>query len=217
MKRFDDTFEGKCEEYLAYLYSLASSIYEASGPVMVGYRDGNNGKNMCRMFDCQSLFGDAHWAYSKLKYKVSLQTVLRFYVSLLPCDVKPDNNMIYDLIPEFEKLRILRRDADGEIVLDIPALPFEEAEIWDTVSMAMTKELYKLLKDELMHIWNSRKNKVPKHIDLPEYFAHTSALGAYVNAQLVAIVQKGLMPYHVDIGKTPLIYINYRAQEPEAK
>ncbi len=27
MKRFDDTFEGKCEEYLTYLYSLASREY----------------------------------------------------------------------------------------------------------------------------------------------------------------------------------------------
>lgn len=27
MKRFDDTFESKCEEYLTYLYSLASREY----------------------------------------------------------------------------------------------------------------------------------------------------------------------------------------------
>ena len=27
LKRFDDTFEGKCEEYLTYLYSLASREY----------------------------------------------------------------------------------------------------------------------------------------------------------------------------------------------
>ncbi len=186
------------------------NIYETSGPVLVNYCADNDGENTCQMYDCQSLFGDAHWAYSKFKYKVSLQTILRFYASLLPCDVTPDNHMIYELIPELEKLHILRRDEDGKATLDIPALPFDEVKIWNPAIMAITKELQDVLGDELIKIWQNRKNKVPKHIDCPEHFTHASALGAYQMAQLVAIVKKGLMPYHVDIGKTPLIYIAYR-------
>ncbi len=186
------------------------NIYKSSGPVRVNYCARNDGKSTCQMFDFQSLFGDAHWAYSDFKYRVSLQTVLRFYASLLPCGVKPDNEMIYELVPELEKLHIVRRNKNGEIVLDIPSLPFDELEMWQSMLAAMTKELKVLLKDELAKIWVSRKNKVPKHIDYSEHFIYTGACGAYHIAQLVAIVQKGLLPYNVEIGKTPLIYIVYR-------
>ena len=100
--------------------------YDGSGPVCVGYSKSSDGKYDCQMFDCQSLFGDAHWAYNQFKYRCSLQSILRFYASLLPCDVKTDNELLYELIPEFEKLCILKRSDDGEIRLDIPALPFTE-------------------------------------------------------------------------------------------
>ena len=190
---------------------MRDNPYDGSGPVYVGYSANNDGKFDCQMFDCQSLFGDAHWAYSQFKYKCSLQSILRFYASLLPCDVKTDNELLYELIPEFEKLCILKRGADGEIKLDIPALPFTEVtEYWNPACKAIRKELFDLLSDDLRKQWAKTKNSVPKHVDEAEYFVHAGAMRAYVTAQLLAIVHKELLPYPVVVGKTPLIYIAYR-------
>ena len=190
---------------------MRDNPYDGSGPVYVGYSANNDGKFDCQMFDCQSLFGDAHWAYSQFKYKCSLQSILRFYASLLPCDVKTDNELLYELIPEFEKLCILKRGADGGIKLDIPALPFTEVtEYWNPACKAIRKELFDLLSDDLRKQWAKTKNSVPKHVDEAEYFVHAGAMRAYVTAQLLAIVHKELLPYPVVVGKTPLIYIAYR-------
>ncbi len=190
-----------------------NNIYELSGPVWVNYRADNEEKNTCQMFDCQSLFGDAHWAYANFKYKLSLHTILRFYASLLPCDVLPDNNMVYELVPEFEKLHIIRRDETGKAVLDIPALTFEEVNVWNPAITKITNELCELMNDDLKRMWLSRKNKIPKYVDCAEHFKHASALGAYSTAQLVSILKKGLMPYKAEIGKTPLIYIAYQKKK----
>ena len=190
---------------------MRNNPYDGSGPVYIGNSANNDGKFDCQMFDCQSLFGDAHWAYSQFKYKCSLQSILRFYASLLPCDVKTDNELLYELIPEFEKLCILKRGADGEIKLDIPALPFTEVtEYWDPACKAIRKELFNLLSDDLHKLWAKTRNCVPKHVDEAEYFVHAGAMRAYVTAQLLAIVRKELLPYPVVVGKTPLIYIAYR-------
>lgn len=190
---------------------MRDNPYDGSGPVYVGYSANNDGQFDCQMFDCQSLFGDAHWAYSQFKYKCSLQSILRFYASLLPCDVKTDNELLYELIPEFEKLCILKRGADGEIKLDIPALPFTEVtEYWNPACKAIRKELFDLLSDDLRKQWAKTKNSVPKHVDEAEYFVHAGAMRAYVTAQLLAIVHKELLPYPVVVGKTPLVYIAYR-------
>ncbi len=190
---------------------MRDNPYDGSGPVYIGYSANNDGKFDCQMFDCQSLFGDAHWAYSQFKYKCSLQSILRFYASLLPCDVKTDNELLYELIPEFEKLCILKRGADGEIKLDIPALPFTKVtEYWNPACKAIRKELFNLLSDDLHKLWAKTRNCVPKHVDEAEYFVHAGAMRAYVTAQLLAIVRKELLPYPVVVGKTPLIYIAYR-------
>ena len=190
---------------------MRDNPYDGSGPVYVGYSANNDGKFDCQMFDCQSLFGDAHWAYNQFKYKCSLQSILRFYASLLPCDVKTDNELLYELIPEFEKLCILKRGADGEIKLDIPALPFTEVtEYWNPACKAIRKELFNLLSDDLRKLLAKTRNCVPKHVDEAEYFVHAGAMRAYVTAQLLAIVRKELLPYPVVVGKTPLIYIAYR-------
>lgn len=186
--------------------------YDGSGPVHVGYSSDNGGN--CQMFDCQSLFGDAHWAYNKFKYRCSLRSILRFYASFLPCDVKTDNKLLYELIPEFEKLCILKRGEDGEIRLDIPALPFTEVtNYWNPVCEEIKKELFELLSDDLCKLWAKTKNRIPKHVDEAEYFVHAGAMGAYVKAQLLAIVKKNLLPYPVVVGKTPLIYIVYQKRD----
>ena len=192
----------------------AAIPYDGSGPVMVNYRPNDDGKNLCQMFDCQSLFGDAHWAYNRFKYKCSLGSILRFYASFLPCDVKTDNNLLYELIPEFEKLHILKRDADGEIRLDIPALPYTEVmQYWNPVCEELKKELFDLLSDDLRRLWTKTKNRVPPHVDEAEYFVHAGAMGAYLKAQLLAIVNQQLLPYPVVVGETPLIYISYRKKD----
>ena len=54
---------------------------------------------------------------------------------------------------------------------------------------------------------------MPKHVDEATFFQQSGALMAYVKAQLLSIVNNGLMPYSVTIGKTPLIYITYRKKE----
>lgn len=188
--------------------------YDGSGPVIVNYCPNDDGKNLCQMFDCQSLFGDAHWAYNRFKYKCSLRSILRFYASFLPCDVKTDNNLLYELIPEFEKLHILKRDADGEIRLDIPALPYTEVmQYWNPICEELKKELFALLSDDLRSLWAKTKNRVPGHVDEAEYFVHAGAMGAYLKAQLLAIVNQKLLPYPVVVGETPLIYISYRKKE----
>ena len=188
--------------------------YERSGPVQVGYSSNNDSKYDCVMLDCQSLFGEAHWAYNQFKYRCSLQSILRFYASFLPCDVKPDNRLLYELIPEFEKLCILKRDVDGEIKLDIPALPFDEVtKHWNPVCEAIKKELFALLSDDLRKLWAKTKHRVPKHVDEAACFVHAGAMEAYVKAQLLAIVNQNLLPYPIVVGKTPLIYIAYRKKD----
>ena len=188
--------------------------YDGSGPVIVSWAANHDGKHDCQMFDCQSVFGDAHWAYSKFRYKCSLTSILRFYASFLPCDVKTDNNLLYELIPEFEKLCILVRGADGKVRLDIPAMPFPEVMMyWNPACTEIEKDLFALLADDLRALWSKTGNRVPKHVDEAEYFIHAGALRAYVKAQLLAIVNRHLMPYPVTVGKTPLIYISYRKKE----
>ena len=75
------------------------------------------------------------------------------------------------------------------------------------------EELYDLLSDDLRRLWLKTKNRVPKHVDEAQYFIHAGAMGAYVKAQLLAIVNQNLMPYPVVVGKTPLIYIVYRKKD----
>ena len=165
------------------------------------------------MFDFQSLFGDGHWAYKRFKYKCSASTVLSFYASFLPCGEVTVPSYMYELIPEFEKLHILKRDEGGEVRLDIPALTFDEgAEFVHPAIGRMADEYYDLLKDELEKLFLRTNNRVPKHVDERKFFRHAGAVNAYVKAQLVAIVEQKLLPYPVTIGKTPIIYIEYKPE-----
>ncbi len=188
--------------------------YDGSGPAFVGYSKEYNNILECRMMDYQSVFGDAHWAYQQMKYNCSLYSILRFYASFLPCDVKADNVLLYELAPEFEDLHILRRDENGVLKLDIPAMTFEEEEnYWIPACAQIKKELFELLSADIKSLWRNTKVRVPKHVDEAAFFQHNGALMAYVKAQLLAIVEHGLMPYRVEVGKTPLIYVTYRKKE----
>lgn len=188
--------------------------YDRSGPVSVCYSAENDGMLNCKMFDLQTCFGDTHWMYGTFKYKCQLQSILRFYASFLPSGVKTDKDVLNELIPEFEKLHILKRREDGEIVPDIPALTFEEsAQHFDPAMDKMKTELFDLLHAELEEVWANTKNKVPKYVDGRDYYLHTGALGAYVVAQLLAITEKKLLPYPVTVGETPIIFVQYKRSE----
>ncbi len=193
-----------------------NSKYDASGPVLSTYRSEDGVHNLCQMFDFQSCFGDAHWAYKRMRYQVNGWSVMRFLASFLDSEVTPDNKMLYDLIPDFEELHILRRNAEGEIELDIPALPYEEVAVLGPISCAMTKELRELLGEPLGRLRRAHKNHVPKHVDNAGYYRNANTLGAYLVAQLLAVAEGGFMPYSVEIGATPLIYIAYRRKEGSA-
>ena len=189
----------------------ARKTYARSGPVHVGYCEQNDGIFDCRMKDFQSVFGEAHWAYESLPYRFSLQTILRFYASFLPCDITIDRKEIYEAIPDFERLHILRRHEDGKLRLDIPALTFADARDYlDPAIVAVRKDLLDLLRDELPRMWEAGKHHVPAHVDAASHYAYEDALGAYPIAQMLAIVHGGLCPYPVTVGETPLIIVVYR-------
>ncbi len=191
------------------------AVYASSGPLLTTYRAEDERYNLCQMFDFQSVFGDTHWAFGRMKYKVPEWSIMRFLASFLPCDVKTDIKVLYDMIPDFEALYILRRDERGEISLDIPALPWEDVKVLDPIMIAMEAELMDLLAAPLERLWLSRTYRVPRHVDDAGYYRHADACGAYVIAQMLAIVKSGLMPYAVEIGKTPIMYIAYRPRQEE--
>ena len=185
--------------------------YARSGPVTVNYCEQNDGQADCRMKDFQSVFGEAHWAYETLPYRFSLQSILRFYASFLPCDISIDRHEIYEAVPDFERLHILRRREDGKLRLDIPALSFADGKKYlDPAILAVYEDLLVLLKDELPRIWEAGKHAVPAHVDAASYYAYEDALGAYPIAQLLATVHGGFCPYPVTVGETPLILVLYR-------
>lgn len=187
--------------------------YERSGPVYISY--GESDKDvLCKMRDFQSCFGEAHWGYTFFKYKFNLNQILRFYASFLPCGVKSENSGINEVIPDFERPHILRREENGEIALDIPALTFEEEKKYaDPAILAIKKKIIDLMGEELFALWEARKNNVPKHVDACEHFEHSGALYSFSIAQLLAITKSGVMPYKVEIGKTPLIYVTYKPKQ----
>ena len=189
---------------------VTRKTYARSGPVLVNYCEQNDGVADCRMKDFQSVFGEAHWAYQNLPYRFSLQSILRFYASFLPCDITVDRNEIYEAIPDFERLHILRRREDGKLRLDIPALTFSDGKKYlDPAIIALCNDLLLLLKDELPRMWEAGKHHVPAHVDAANYYTYEDALGAYPIAQLLATVHGGLCPYPVTVGETPLILVLY--------
>lgn len=188
-----------------------NSIYDASGPCEVTSQLSTASPIDCKLLDYQSVFGDAHWAYKRLPYAFPYQTILRFYASLVTPHIQPDNPHILECIPLFEELHILRRDADGNAVLDIPALTMsEEAEQWAPARERIVEELHRLLDDDLLRIWNHFSRRVPKTVDEAAYYKREGALNAYATAQILAVLEQHVFPYPVVVGETPLILVLYR-------
>ena len=182
--------------------------YFISGPVQV-----SDGPPMNYMvYDCNSLFGDAHMAYDvKLPFKCKSSSIMRLFASFFTDHVKTDVPQLYEALPVFEEMHILRRDENGEMKADIPGLTFKDnEELLKPVKEAVYEELKPLLTEGLRGIYERFENRVPPHVDEREYFLHAGALNAYVPAQMLAIVEQGLFPYPVTIGETPIILVLYR-------
>ena len=164
------------------------------------------------VYDCNSLFGDAHMAYDvKLPFKCKSSSIMRLFASFFTDHVKTDVPQLYEALPVFEEMHILRRDENGKLQADIPGLTFKDnMELLEPVKKAVYEELKPLLAEDLRHVWEQYTNRVPAHVDMREHFLHAGALNAYVPAQMLAIVEQGLFPYPVTVGETPIILVLYR-------
>ncbi len=186
--------------------------YDTSGPVQVGHSEGAGMPLEYMAYDYNSLFGQAHLAYDKkLPFKCRSTSIMRLFASLFTDRVKTDVAQLYDVLPVFEEMHILRRDENGELKADIPGLTFKDAmELLDPVKQAIYDELKPLLLADLRCLYEQYTNCVPSHVDKRDYFLHAGALNAYIPAQMLAIVEAGLFPYSVTVGETPIILILYR-------
>ncbi len=182
--------------------------YFTSGPVQVS--DGPPMEYM--VYDYNSLFGDAHMAYdTKLPFKCKSSSIMRLFASFFTDRVKTDVSQLYEALPVFEEMHILRRDENGEMKADIPGMTFKDnAALLEPVKKAIYEELKPLLIDDLRLVCERFENRVPSHVDEREYFLNYGALNAYVPAQMLAIVEQGLFPYSVTVGETPIILVLYR-------
>ena len=190
-------------------YEKTLPRYETSGVLSVKYQK-DKVNTTCEMLDLQSVFGDTHWGYPKMKYKASNIDILRFYASLLECDVSCEFDRMPELAPDFERLGIIGRDAHGRVRLDIPSLTYEELGEACGILKEMYDAVYGLLSEPLTKLILEYNIAVPGHVDGRGHFTKHGAAGAYVIAQLIKIAEQGLMPYHVEIGKTPLILVKYK-------
>lgn len=183
--------------------------YDASGPVQVGIGKG------CRdayMYDYQSCFGDTHWAYPAMPGRPSLQGMLSLYASLFNEEIQVQQDRLCECIPDLEVLRILHRGEDGLIRPDIPGMTFDEWSRWESALQRALPELVRELAAPLVALRNRTVNAVPSHVDGRAHYLHASAFGCLIPATMRALCDQSLIP-HVEMGKTPVIFVVYRAPE----
>ena len=187
--------------------------YSGSGPVKVNHvaypkKEGDRPERMAMMLDYQSLFGDGHWRYNTMKYFFGLQGILKFYASLFTDKVKPEDDRIYELIPEFEDMGVLHRAESGEIKPDFPALPFDEWDRWEAALNALVPTMMEAISAPIKALVRRTVNRVPDHVDGREAYLHDGALGCLIPATMKALAEDGLIP-NVVMGKTPVILVVY--------
>lgn len=182
------------------------SKYSASGPA---YARCDEKSAFFELIDFQSAFGNTHHSYGQLKYNCSVHNAARLIAGFINEDIKPDDDRICSLVPDFEDLHILRKDENGKTVPDIPILSFEYKQQWDDAITVACEELFPDMKDEFSGFLKAHKNNVPNHVDYSEQFLFEGALRSYNIAQMLAIVDKGLLPYPVKIGQTPVMVMSY--------
>ncbi|MGM9637560.1 MAG: hypothetical protein ACI3YK_06215 [Eubacteriales bacterium] len=189
----------------------ANAKYNGSGPC-TSCEYSKDGSVSYRTLDYQSIFGDAHWCYGNYRN----YDVYRLLASLTVPGISVVRESDYEAIPMLEKLHILRRSGDGSAELDVPALPLELYENWVFARTDSLKELSNRLRTrfapDLKKLSHMTVNRVPAHVDAAEYYRHNGGLGCYTMAQMLAIVEAGLLPYPVEVGKTPIILLGYRTE-----
>jgi hypothetical protein len=187
--------------------------YSCSGPVKVNYvkpseREGGLPAQMAMMMDYQSLFGDTHWNYGRMKHSFGLTEILKFYASFMTDAIKPADPRIYELVPEFEGMYILHRDGDGEIRLDIPVMPFSEWDRWERALKELTPAVIEAVGESVKALVTRSINRVPDHVDGRTAYLHTGAMGCLIPATMKALAENGCIP-DVVMGSTPVILVIY--------
>ena len=216
-----------CGKWLAmgciydYGQALYAHKYATSGPVQVNHvrypqAEGEVTTRMAAMWDFQSLFGAAHWAYNDMTPTFDLQDVVRFYASFMTEAVRPVDPRIYELTSEFEKLHILRRDENGEAKLDVPALPFAEWDRWNAALDGLIPVLKEKMAPSIRTLIDRTVNRVPAHVDGREAFLHEGATRCLTLVTMMALVESGAIP-DVVLGETPVILVVYRPESGEGE
>lgn len=191
--------------------------YSCSGPVKVNYvkpseREEQRPVQMAMMMDYQSFFGDTHWNYGRMKHSFGITEILKFYSSFMTDAVKPSDPRIYELVPEFEGMHILCRDGNGEVKLDIPAMPFAEWDRWEAALNELTPSVIGAVGKPIKALAARRVNRVPAHVDGRGAYLHDGALGCLIPATMKAMADQGYIP-DVVMGKTPVILVVYSQGE----
>lgn len=186
--------------------------YDGSGPYFSAKFE-EDGSAPFRSIDYQSIFGDTHWCYGDY----GVENIQHLLLSLLPSDVSVIQKSDYESIPMLEKLHILRRGEDGSAWPDVPALPLELFDNWVFARSDRLQELNRRMiarfAPDLRKLNQMTVNRVPAHVDCAEYYRHNGGLGCYIMAQMLAIVEAGLLPYPVEVGKTPIILLGYQPKK----
>ena len=78
------------------------------------------------------------------------------------------------------------------------------------MALKTKKELFELLEKELIAIWKKSRRSVPAHVDGREFFLYNGEMKAFSIAVMMEFVNRSLLPYPVEIGKTPLILVCYK-------
>ena len=147
-----------------------------------------------------------------MKHYVDVHTVMRFYASFMTESVKPSDHRVYELVPEFEAMHILRRDEDGEIKLDIPAMTFAEWDRWEAALNALTPSVMEAIGESVKALVTRTVNRVPAHVDGRGAYLHDGALGCLIPATMKALAESGCIP-DVVMGQTPVILVVYNHGE----
>ncbi len=184
--------------------------YDVSGPCFIRITDKDK-KTICTMNDFQSVFGDTHWAYPTFKYPLKPQSALKLYAYLIPeSGFERPEWFVDELVEEFEKLYIVKRREDGSLALDIPFITSDLADKLEKSTGKIADEIFALLENELVALWKKCKRNVPAHVDGREHYIYNGEMKAFSIAVLKRFVNCSLLPYPVEIGKTPLILVCYK-------
>ena len=196
-----------------YGTELNAHKYSCSGPVRINYvkppqREGELPMQMAMMMDYQSLFGTTHWNYGRMKYSFGLNEILKLYASFMTDAVKPADHRIFELIPEFEKMRILRRDDGDEIRLDIPAMTLAEWDRWEAALRSLVPAAMEAVGEPIKALIGHTVNRIPDHVDGRTAYLRAGSTGCLIPATMKALAESGCIP-DVVMGETPVILVVY--------